>query len=288
MKRIFYSILAAVTIVLAACGGDQNEPAFDENGALKGVFSVDANGKKVQFSKGNLQYHCLDKTWQFAANQWDVIGKENNEKIADDFDGWIDLFGWGTGNKPTEISVEAADYKQFTDWGNNAISNGGKTPNYWHTLEALEWKYLIIERTDAEKLVGVGTIDDVFGLILLPDDWNEAAHPEFKATGKLIWNQGVQKYENEQKSDFLVNSYNAQQWGLTMEKDGAVFLPAGGWRAGSSVNHVNAIGCYWSVSAFSALSGYSGRAQFNKNGISPNGNSSSCNGYSVRLVQDVK
>lgn len=281
MKKIFLCTLSfvALSLIMAACG---DEPVFDENGALKGVFTVDENGKKVQFSRGNLQYHCKDKKWQFATNQWDTIGAAN-ANFASDYDGWIDLFGWGTGDNPTNST-----YSRFMDWGNNAISNGGDKPNFWHTLKGSEWDYLILQRNNAEKLVGIGTIDYVFGLILLPDDWDETAHPEFKAIGKLIWNQGIQRYEYEDQSDFPINIFTAQQWGLTMAKDGAVFLPAAGWRDGRTVKHMNILGIYQSASKSSTLSNYSARVEFSDNSIATNGYKSIYSGKSVRLVKNAE
>lgn len=71
-----------------------------------GVFTV-AEGKTVAFASGNLQYnatqgshYCADGsvqqgTWRFAEHQYDYIG-DANSNISQNYDGWIDLFGWGT------------------------------------------------------------------------------------------------------------------------------------------------------------------------------------------------
>lgn len=63
-------------------------------GSLVGKFSV-SETKQVVFSKGNLQYQASTDTWRFAENQYDYVG-EANENISATYDGWIDLFGWGT------------------------------------------------------------------------------------------------------------------------------------------------------------------------------------------------
>ena len=86
-----------------------------------GVFSVSAD-KQVTFSKGNLQYHPSNDEWCFAENQSDYIGKANSN-IAADYDGWIDLFGWGTGDAPTKSSTSYSDYSTFVDWGTNKIGD---------------------------------------------------------------------------------------------------------------------------------------------------------------------
>lgn len=62
---------------------------------------------QVYFSPGNLQFNavqgthkCADGktqqgTWRFAENQYDEIGGDNRNLSAT-YDGYIDLFGWGT------------------------------------------------------------------------------------------------------------------------------------------------------------------------------------------------
>ena len=92
-----------------------------------------AENKKVTFSSGNLQYQASTNTWRFAENQWDYIG-DANQNISTMYSGWIDLFGWGTGDVPTKISKSVSDFSSFTDWGINLISNGGNTSNSWRTL----------------------------------------------------------------------------------------------------------------------------------------------------------
>ena len=79
-------------------------------GSLVGKFSVSAN-KQVYFSKGNLQYQASTNTWRFAENQTDYIGSANSN-ISATYDGWIDLFGWGTSgfdntaNDPAAINYQ--------------------------------------------------------------------------------------------------------------------------------------------------------------------------------------
>ena len=100
---------------------------FDNNGASVAVFSV-AQGSTVHFSRGNLQYQASTGMWRFAEHQYDHMGSANRN-ISSDNTGWIDLFGWGTGNNPTKNSPNNSDYASFSDWGNNTISNG--SGNKW-------------------------------------------------------------------------------------------------------------------------------------------------------------
>ena len=94
------------------------------NGILPGLFSV-SETQQVQFSQGNLQYQASTNTWRFAEYQWNYIGNDNSN-ISSSYSGWIDLFGWGTGDNPTNSSTNPNDYSSYNNWGNNSISNGGK------------------------------------------------------------------------------------------------------------------------------------------------------------------
>ena len=136
MKKFF--LLCAICASIIAC---EKEPV----GALPGKFTINAAGDQIVFAQGNLQYQASTGKWQFAANQYDMVGAEN-VKIAADYDGWIDLFGWGTGNNPTLTSADSADYATFTDWGVNPIVNGGNKANVWRSLTKDEMDYIYLKR----------------------------------------------------------------------------------------------------------------------------------------------
>ncbi len=255
MRNFFYFLLTAVTVVLAACG-DDNAPVIYDNGALPGKFSVDDKGTQVQFSRGNLQYRDSIATWRFATNQWDFVGdakqgtvseageKSDNEKIDRDYTGWIDLFGWGTGNNPTESSTNIDNYSVSVDWGTNTISNGGNTPNIWRTLTKDEWAYLFCGRTNAAKLFSLGKVNGVNGTILLPDNW---AGAKFDNAADGLVDKGSYYY-NSKETNFTLHTYDGDTWNA-MERAGAVFLPAAGDRYGKVVRQIGAYGHYWSVSS---------------------------------------
>ena len=150
-----------LTAVFVATGGS--------GGSTVGIgsFSVSAT-QKVQFAPGNLLYNaalgshqCADGrtkqgTWRFAEHQWDYIGK-NNENIAASYNGWIDLFGWGTSGwnsgavfyQPWDSSDkhgvyietpphDMTDDYRYKDWAVfNAIGNDA--PQTWRTLTKKEW-----------------------------------------------------------------------------------------------------------------------------------------------------
>ena len=216
---------------------EEPEPEPEGDGKLTGAFTINADGDQILFSKGNLQYQASTTTWQFATNQYDMIGADN-ANISDTYTGWIDLFGWGTGNCPTKTSTDDDDYSTFVDWGTNAISNGGNEANLWRTLTIQEWGYLIKTRTNADSLKGQATVADVHGYVLLPDSWTLPAGLSFTAS----------------PNDWTTNDYTAEQW-TQMEAAGAVFLPAAGYRD-PDIKGVGEKGWYWSSTVLTDIIAY--------------------------------
>lgn len=244
--------------------------SIKENGAIKAAFSV-AKDKKVYFSQGNLQYQASTNTWRFAENQWNFVGKCKvtqyypnqpqdtgnvfvdgvrceNENISPTYNGWIDLFGWGTSGwksgakayQPYDTSTAKNDYYQGgatgnsanIDWGvYNPISNGGNEAGLWRLPTIMEWEYLLVSRPNYSEKRGTATVNGVKGLILLPDDWTLPDGVTF--TGGL------------ENNNFRNCKYTAEEW-EKMEANGAVFLPLAGYRRGISVIRNN--GQYFSAS----------------------------------------
>ena len=217
-----------------------DEPEEPTPPAGIGVFSVSAD-KQVTFSSGNLQYHPANNKWRFAENQTDYIG-DANANISSTYNGWIDLFGWGTGNNPTNSSTDYNDYQTFVDWGTNQI--GSDAPNTWRTLTYFEWSHLLNTRTNASSLKGVAQVNGVNGLILLPDNWTCPAGVTFKSGFHSSY--GAEYYAAYQ-------TFTADQWSK-LESAGAAFLPAAGCRDGSDVYGVQYYGNYWSATEGLSLS----------------------------------
>ena len=186
-----------------------------------GVFSI-AENKIATFATGNLQYHTGDKTWRFAKQQYQVVGKQNINLGDPTFAGWIDMFGWSTaetyyGVNPSN-SNELYD-GEFVDWG--TVFEGEK----WSTLSADEWKYLLDTRANATQLKQIATVDTLLGIMLFPDAW---VMPEsIDVTAKLDTAYNVNVY-----------NYTIAQW-EALEAAGAIFLPAAGRRTGGYGNMIN-------------------------------------------------
>ena len=211
-----------------------NDPSIPGSFVAK-PFSVSAT-QMVTFSPGNLQYHPANDEWRFAPSQLDYVGADN-AKISPSYNGWIDLFGRGTGNNPTNNSTDYEDYPTFVDWGVNKIGNDA--PNTWRTLTDDEWEYIINERSNASNLIGVAQVNGVNGLILLPDNWICPSGVTFKSGFNAETYYSPYAIEEYQ-------TFNASDW-AKLEASGAVFLPAAGGRFDDNINELHEAGGYWSI-----------------------------------------
>ena len=232
--------------------GDWSVP----EGAVRGFFST-GEATQVFFSKGNLQYQASTGKWRFAEHQYDFIGNDNLN-ISPVWDGWIDLFGWGTSgydhgavnyqpwseNKDTQSDalhfaygepnshLSAKDGK--ADWGYNRIEGGGNEENRWRTPSVSEWVYLLFNRNTPSGIrFAKAQVAGVNGLLLLPDHWSVAAYPLNSA------NDGNAGYES--------NIISLSNWNRLLEPSGAVFMPEAGARTISG--YFSRMGAYYTASA---------------------------------------
>ena len=242
MKRLlFYSLFVLTLLAVPSCGDDDDdEPGgSQDNVYVAKPFSV-SETTQVLFSSGNLQYHCKNKVWRFAPLQYDNIGYANSH-ISDGYNGYIDLFGWGTGDNPTLSSYDYRDYATFTDWGSKMVDG-----NLWRTLSIDEWKYLMTKREKASEKFGEAEVSGIHGLILLPDDWTLPEGLSFDSGKTEVSNGATRKIYKEK------NCYSSEDW-QKMESSGAVFLPAEESRV-STIVHVarneDFGGSYWSSTAY--------------------------------------
>jgi hypothetical protein len=250
-------------------------------GAISGLFSVSAT-QQVYFSQGNLQFQASTNTWQFAYNQWDCIG-EDNGNISPTYDGWIDLFGWGTGTDPTNQE----SHQSFNEWGENLVSNGGNQGGEWRTLsgciyvgnylwEEDEWPYLLNNRTTMSGIrYAKAQVNGMNGIIIVPDNWDSSIYSL-----------------NNTNSDvalFVSNIISDNDWEIYFEGSGCVFLPAGGYRYSGSVYSEE--GKYWSSSRrtyymYNLYDTDAFNISFSNSSLNADSYSPRTNGYSVRLVKN--
>lgn len=271
-----------INVIVVTQVGNSDAPL----GALNGKFTVNANGKQVYFSQGNLQYigSAVTPYWKFADNQWDYLatstGQNSSNENVD-----RDLFGWGTSGynhgafyyQPWSTNTNnfyyysygesTFDLTDLSDWGYNAISNGGNQEHSgWRTLTVEEWQYLLFNRSGIR--FAKAQLNGVNGIVILPDNW-VLSYPQFVG------------YNNMQTPSSS-NVFDVNTW-LNLQANGAVFLPAAGNRLGSYFSDADSRGTYWSASHSSIYNSY--HFSFYSNAVETR-DGYRCTGRSVRLVQD--
>ena len=255
-------------------------------GAINGLFSINANGDQVYFSQGNLQYigSASNPYWKFAENQWDYIG--DNQGVGIDLD--RDLFSWGTsgynhganhyypwstGYGDDYYAYGSYQYNLYdqtgqADWGYNPIVNGGNCENMWRTLRIEEWNYvLFLRNTQSSIRFAKAQVNGINGVVILPDNWEESFF-----TLNNTNDAETAAYDNN-----VITDWNP------LQLHGAVFLPAAGDRDGEEVVYVNVNGHYWS-STYETSEG-ARRLAFSSNNLET-GMDFRYHAFSVRLVQD--
>ena len=227
MKKIFLFIAALFAM---------NAMAQDEY--INGRFTINAAGDQVLFASGNLQYCWYYGDYSFAEHQYDIIGADNTNIGQDAYQGYIDLFGWGTYGYNEELgysneikhSTVSADYATFSDWGQAVESMD--YDGTWRTLTNAEWDYIFTTRANASSLYAKATVCGVKGMILLPDNWDLTAKP--LTTTPISYDSNV---------------FDATAWSA-WETAGAVFLPNAGYRSGTTVNAPGSEGDYWTSTEY--------------------------------------
>lgn len=108
-------------------------------------FTVNRDGKKVVFTKGNLQIKRRPFEWRIAEHQYDVLDTDSK---------WEDL---------VEFRYTKKNYRSF------------------RVLTNEEWVYIIETRENARNKWGLASLADLNGIILLPDNWVSPASCDFTA-----------------------------------------------------------------------------------------------------------
>lgn len=247
-------------------------------GALSGEISV-APGRRVLFSKGNLQYQASSGKWRFAGSQLEYIGNapgNNTETGRETQSDWIDLFGWGAtghnsyGQPPYSISTSWGDYKTEEGTRDGELltrENGGDwgvcMGKEWRMLSSAEWRYIgsrgKLQRAHIKLEDGQ---TDVYGLVIVPDNYT----PVFT------------------NPDAFNPIYAWSDW-LRAEAAGCVFLPAAGNRNGANVYNTGESGIYWAPETYGQYDVFSLSFDWMYLNVTSGGWRAS--GNSVRLVTDL-
>ena len=225
-------------------------PSPIPDGTLPGAFTISDDGQKIHFSQGNLYYDGTN--WGFEEEQFKFstypgkgkCDKDGYSKDSGAANNRWGLFGWSTENKNFGMSTSTSsdDYSGDFYDWGKTIGDG----NTWRTLTIGEWEYLF-----AHHVNKWGSCGFITGRFIAPDGF----------AGDL---------------SAAINDWKKA------EAAGIVFLPAMGFRDGSTVESAP-LGCYWSSENNGSTKAYC---------MKLNGqNASSSNddryyGYSVRLVTE--
>ena len=290
---------------------DEDNRDYIVDGALTAASYKVSDSTSVYFSQGNLQFNAMQGThktadgtakgtWRFAGKQYECIGSIN-EKISENYDGWIDLFGWGTSGwsggatayqpwstskKDTDYYLGGSDSNDMTglyanaDWGvYNAISNGGNEPNRWRTLTVSEWKYLFQNNQWTFGYIRDNNGTSCLCFMLVPKEFTE---PEGVTVTVLCTSTSdTYGYDIPIPS---TNTYSTEQF-AALEKSGVVALPCGGTR-----DLLFRRAGYYCSSSFSSIGLYFVFDYFlnlNSDMFVSSVRGVNRSNYSVRLVQDV-
>lgn len=245
----------------------ENKINFVPAGSLKGKFTVDSDGSKVCFSRGNLFYN--GSSFDFETQQYDFPYSWNDSHVGH--------FYWDKSSSDAVAqyfiySGKTADDVFFT----NATETSAETQftvagvkGLYRTLSSAEWGYLLGSSTERLGRNKFGVCVQDFGncLVIVPDDWDLDANPLQKeydsSSSPMTWEQA--------------------------EAAGMVCLPASGSRTGTNISYYSSCfddgeGYYWSSSTIGAdFASYLSFKSFPYNGMSTG--SRSC-GYPLRLVTD--
>ncbi|MBR5384947.1 MAG: Ig-like domain-containing protein, partial [Bacteroidales bacterium] len=280
------------------------------DGAIPGLFTVDADGTQVYFSKGNLRCYIdasgIPSTdpsnptnttgWTFADNQYDFVGNVAANNSIGSAAGWIDYFGWSStsGTKEWGINTSTAPNTEysgdFKDWGQNSIYNGttNDSPNTWRTPSADEYTYLLNTRSSV-TVNGVTDarftkckVNGILGVLIFPDLWESDSEPSASLLTATVNAAHINRANISWNGAAGVKDISIADFAL-LEAAGCVFLPIDGLRSGTTVYTNQTTGYYWTstVASTNACAAY-----FQFGGFDLSHSNYRRDGFFVRLIQD--
>ena len=133
-----------------------------------------------------------------------------------------------------------------------------------------EWAFVFDTRLTTSGIrYAKAQVNGVNGIILLPDDWNISYYSLINT--------------NQPGASFSSNVITSLEWN-SVEQEGAVFLPAAGYRQQNWIASVGSCCSYWSVSYKDHERAYYMVCEIGL--LSPRNYRYRCEGCSVRLVKD--
>ena len=245
-------------ITLGFSGNDPNFKAkWERNSIFNGEFTINADGDKVKFAKGNLRgtlsstiktyerfgltdWCFWDHQWEFSSAQTSSYGNAIVGNVFDHF-GFVgesasyDSFGVCTVTSTNNSSYGTAAQEYLkTDWGDipDVVDVCGSG---WFTLNYSQWYYVLNSRESGATVNGTNNSrwtasiintdgTSVYGFILFPDGVSISA-AEASSWGLINEFNGT--------SDRYGTKCTSSEW-LALEEKGCVFLPIAGTRYGAN------------------------------------------------------
>lgn len=113
-------------------------------------------------------------------------------------------------------------------------------------------------------------VNGINGIIILPDNWNSSTYSL--------------SYINNPDASYNGNVISISNWTSLLEANGAVFIPANGYRDNTSVADNGINGYYWSANRYDDQNAYV--FYFTDSYIGPDDYGNRSFGLNVRLVQN--
>ncbi|MBR4339274.1 MAG: Ig-like domain-containing protein [Bacteroidales bacterium] len=242
-------------------------------------FTVSSDGRRVQFSPGNLQYNAFSNSWRFAEHQYDFVGdggklggnvpESDNCLIDSAYGGWIDLFGWMTSGWHDENN---ADHLHYQPWSSSYEINDGIRTGYGPSEEMedvaagtrYDWgvnNSIYNPRTGQKERAGTWRTLTSFEWKYLVEE--RSTNTDFRYAKAMVNGvKGLVIFPDEWEGHFVFqnpnrekgclyedNTLNDSDW-LFCESEGCIFLPAAGYRQGAVAISTGSEGRYWSISRY--------------------------------------
>ena len=190
------------------CGFEPDPDLLDGRFSISGCSTV-GFAKSNAIMKGNLMELMSDPlgtilltsgialpgiTLELGENQWDCMTYDSTAIVSD-------IYSYYELMMTSGVDV----FPNFYIKGNI---------DCWHILTGSEWDYLLNQRdTESGVRFVYAKVNDVNGLVILPDDWGIGTYP-FANINEV--------------ADYQNNVITANAWLTTLEPSGAVFLPVNG------------------------------------------------------------
>ena len=241
----------------------------------KDVATVNDTGKVTAVAVGNCIITCsaTDGSGVKAEFHVKVVMNETHE--------YVDL-GLPSGTLWATCNVGASGPEEYGDyyaWGEIKP----KTTYYWSTYKYCKGSAFTLTKYCTSS--GYGTVDNKTELEPSDD------------TATVNWGSGWQMPSLEQCAELFNSNYTTTTWTtlngkygrkITSKSNGnSIFLPAAGFRFGTSLGNAGSYGYYWSRSLSASNSRYAYELYFNSSGFGTNGSDRYC-GQSVRPVRVKK